>query len=457
MTYAASFSSLHDGQYLSKLLNNKNFINKQSSLTFSKEYTLIQHTKKTKDGKYYHPNGWLRFKYYVPAGTSVRLVLSTMPNTSMRIDLKYKADKNNIIDHIDPIPNPVVFDPTEDPLYAEDQPTVEHIAINTFNQIAYNLNQGGWIYVSIVENSAEIQGDHGFIESSTVIVNYTLEIVDQEKFKNWLFKTSFTRPGGDPVDNIDKIIEYDNVLKNNEVLSIEKILSLNVQNNYKLDPSIDILKDSIPVPSNVVNSSTAANDTSESGEYQILEHREPSPVQSIQTTVSDENLTDEQKQDIQMLQSKQFSVDGYFVHVDQKWIYVSNKTKNIYKLKGMNKDGSLKWVKIPNIVPVMEGDQIKFIPSTQYNNGSFVKPSENSSIESSNKSCPSGYTYDSGSGFCRQNLNSNSSQSSNETYNNGNSAIGTLPTPASTTQQTSTKHRSCPSGYTYDPDVGMCR
>jgi len=444
--YANSFVSLHDGRFLSTLLNNKQFLEGKKSAAFNKEFYLMQHTKKMdQTGELYYPQGWLRFKFYVPAGTFVKLVLSSFPNTSMRIDLKFKGDNNNILDHVSPQPKSFVIKPSDDPLYFTDQPTIKNIAINTFNQIGYNLDEGGWVYVSIVENSAEIRGDNGYIEQSRLVVNYRVEMIDGEKFKNWLFDTTFLEEGGDPVDAVDELTERDKTLKEGKIVTVVKKLSLKDVGEYQLDPGIDIYHTMIKTP--------AANYTQQSNE----EEESVIVEQQIDTTeenmVLNEDLSEIEKQ----ILSKKFPIDGYFVRINKEknvWIYVSKKTKSIYKFNGIKEDGEVDWTKLPNLYPVISNSSIKFVlPSQTYQE---ISSDEDSS--SSQKECPGGYYYDANDGIC-QPLQANGEQSinnSNDFVSQNTGGTSALPSPETSSQQSSSSAKSCLEGYHYDPEVGYC-
>ncbi|BCD63192.1 hypothetical protein NitYY0826_P33 (plasmid) [Nitratiruptor sp. YY08-26] len=465
--YAGSFVSLYDGRFLATILGNKDFLNNNNVLTISKDYILVQHANKTKDGEYYHPNGWLRLKYYIPAGTSVDFVIATLPNTSMRIDLKYRGDNNPTLDHINYLPASVVLSAKDDLLYSNEQPTIKHLAINTFSQAAYDMDEGGWVYVTIVENNAEAHGDHGYVETATVRVDCTMEIIDKDKFKKWLYGTTFLSPGGDPVDAIEQLEEYDHILENNNLKDIKRVIKLNPDGNYTLDKDTDVFTTSIHFsvqPTVSIDSQENDNENYEIIDFSSTNQPKTATIaNSITSMIPENNLSKEQKETIVTLKSKSFPVSGYFVQVKDEWIYVSNKTKNIYKLKGMEEDNrTLKWIEIPNLTPIITSSSIRFVSSD--NSDNIVQEnqsSEYSNIDSSSsiKSCPSGYSYDPDLGYCTSNRgNEGASYSSTSSVQQNSNNI--LPTSNITTnitiQSSSSSIKSCPSGYSYDPDLGYC-
>jgi len=80
----------------------------------------------------------------------VHFVIGSKPNTTMRINAKFRGDNNNEFDFTNPIKPSDFFDPTKD-LIGEDQPTVIYSPINTFSMDFENLSKGGWVYLAIVE------------------------------------------------------------------------------------------------------------------------------------------------------------------------------------------------------------------------------------------------------------------------------------------------------------------
>ncbi len=427
---SSSFVSLHDGRFLSTLLANKDFLDGNNSVVFRKDYTVIQHNEKNKDGKYYRPNGWLRFKYYIPAGTSAHLVLAAIPNISMRIDLKYKGDKNNILDHIHPQPYRYVPGGAKnDPIYSDQEPTIKYTILNVFSQSAYDMDEGGWMYVCIVENDAEYAGEHGRVQSAHLRVDYSLKIIDKEKFNDWLYQTTFLHSGGDPVDAIEELVEYDNILENGNVVPITRDILLNTQGNYKYHLETSMSSQYFSSSSSEFSSkediSNNFNISSQSSD--VYQNNNETQNSSIATGTSfDKNITEEEKENIQMLLSKSFPITGYFVGVPsenpKKWFYIVRKSKEVYEFKASANDSSsdekkFRWIKVKNIFPIIRGNQVKFVSDTQAeyiqssttSSYSYSESSQTSSLNqeilsqqiNSSKSCISGYHYNSKVGYCQ--------------------------------------------------------
>ena len=463
-----SFVSLHDDQFLSTLLANKDFLDGTNFVMFRKDYTLTQHNEKSKNGTYYRSNGWLRFKYYIPAGTSARLVLAAIPNISMRIDLKYKGDKNNILDHIHPQPYRYVPGGAKnDPIYSDQEPTIKYTILNVFSKSAYDMDEGGWMYVCIVENDVERAGEHGRVKSAQIHADYSLKIIDKEKFNNWLFQTTFTHAGGDPVDSVEKLIEYDNVLQNDQVVPITREIALNTQGAYRYHPDTMVL-------SNQTFSSSSSRISHNEGTFDSTASRTSSSKKNMSSQSSANSkinsTDDEEKEDIQMLISHSFPIKGYFIGVPsqdpKKWFYVVRKTKEVYEFKVISSDSSgtkFQWKKVQNIFPIIRGNQIEFVSNAQ---ASYTQSSISSSVSSvslgssTHKKCVDGYIFDPNLGICRQSIShSSSSRVSYQQSSVGSGGGSTvLPSPSSINQQENTsQERSCPTGYHYDPSTGFCR
>lgn len=484
---SSSFVSLHDDRFLSTLLANQAFLDGTNFVMFRKDYALMQHNEKSKEGQYYRPNGWLRFKYYIPAGTSARLVLAAMPNISMRIDLKYKGDTNNILDHIHPQPYRYVPGGAKnDPIYSDQEPTIKYIALNVFSKSAYNMDEGGWMYVCIVENDAEYAGEHGRIKSAQIHVDYSLKIIDRDKFNNWLFQTTFTHTGGDPVDSVEKLIEYDNVLENDKVVSVTREIALNTQGMYRYHPdtlgianhsfsssfSSSSLSSEVSNEEDISSFSASSSSVSQSSvSYQNVNTTQSTSMTTV-TSVDDENMTNEEKENIQLLVSKSFPIKGYFIGVPsktpRKWFYVVRETNEVYEFKVRTDNSSngkrFQWKKVRNVFPVIRGNQIKFVSSKAQ--ASYMQSSTSSSISLTSsgsithKECVDGYSFDPVSGICRQSISHHSS-SSKVSYQH--SSIGSaggstvLPSPAINQGNTSQQKRSCAIGYHYNPHSGLCQ
>jgi len=424
---------------LSRLLNRDEFLN-GSMITFQDSLILSQHAYVDENtSTTYYPQGWLRFKFYVPKGTKVHFVISTKPNTTIRINSKFRGDNNNEFDFINPIEPSDFFDPTKD-LISEDQPTVIYPAINTFSMDFENLSKGGWVYLAMVEDSKNFYSEHGFIEQAELAISYSIELLDKEAFISWLNNTTFLRDGGDPSANTEKLIEIDRP-------ALDKIVKREIKlstGEYKYN-----LSELKKIKFNLTSDSQS---TSQNTESVVEEEITIKPTTVTQTSKESVEQPQVPLQGIEKeIVDKTFDIKGYWIKYGDYWIYVSKESRKVYLY-----DSNLKYQKeLKNLKAIVLNGEIKVVSKNDSSQNIPDYQNTNTPSTQKDKKCPSGYTYDPESGLCI--LNESSDYQDNDTGVETEPSNNTLPTPIQNTNTPSTqKDKKCPSGYTYDPESGLC-
>ena len=385
---APSFYSLSQGKFLQKLQETMvdpktNHIFKiidRYPVTFLYQ-TVVTKTDAVIDQKIYYPNDWHYFKAYIPAGTIVDIQMTTYPNTALRLHAKFKGDKNNIFDHVDPI-----FSGFSRELYSKllsnKQLTVDAVVTNNANLHFYNLAIGGWVYFSLVGDIS------GYYENppGAVSVNftYTIKVVDKDRFYNHLSSLRYNTPDGDPVDVIDYLIIKNPIAPNKIHEYNISLKSPRTIYNYSPDiGSISSNNQSSSVNQEFTNNNQSANNSQSSISPPMPSVNSESQNKDINNSfMSLDKLVD-------FFDRKQKPIKGYFVYYgkegkeksknDQfKWLYVSASTKNVYKLKGWDSiNNKIAWellhclkgnIKGKNIIFYKSCENAKKTQSSQSNN-----------------------------------------------------------------------------------------
>lgn len=192
---ADEYQSLHNGTFLTSLLNTPSFINNQVTpqgyLT-----TITMHSAKSAiSGLPYYPQGWNKFKLYIPSGLEyISINLATMPNATLRIHTKFRADINNEMNHYatEKMNQGYLF-------YAENQLTTESILTNTGQYYYPDVERAGWLYFDVVEDRLNSYSEHADYDGDVQLyITVRSKKNNDVLFNNWSATTYFLTPGGDP-------------------------------------------------------------------------------------------------------------------------------------------------------------------------------------------------------------------------------------------------------------------
>ncbi|MEA1973341.1 MAG: hypothetical protein U9N34_08630, partial [Candidatus Cloacimonadota bacterium] len=131
-----------------------------------------------KDGDWYTTQ-WQKYKFYFPAGTSSSsLAFICKPNASYRVHVTFIGE-NATINH-----NPL----TNDSYIVNNKQTneflVQNIKVIELDTAMINSSNGGWIYIDVAEDSANIDSYYGD-------VNPALSIAATSKIDNKLLYNSW--------------------------------------------------------------------------------------------------------------------------------------------------------------------------------------------------------------------------------------------------------------------------
>jgi len=177
------------------------------------------------DGDWYIPNGWEKYKYYIPAGIgSASISFAAKPNASFRVHATFKADKTAKVDHVE----------TSGSDYALTQETHAIGCINictvAFSPNLVNSNNGGWVYIDVVEDAANIDSYYGDV-NPYVIVGLTMFIKDKAMFNSWKNSVELLS-NGQPGDAISSLTIVD---KPKPYTSTTRVIPM----DPAVDPTID--------------------------------------------------------------------------------------------------------------------------------------------------------------------------------------------------------------------------
>jgi hypothetical protein len=185
--FADEYPSIHEGSFLSS-----NAIPMLTTTTTyqSASITIDKHSAQSSTGTPYFPQGWNKFKFYVPAGSLVTLSLSTKPNSVLRFHYKFSERPSNTIDHLSPLYG--LIDTTG-------ASTKLKFISNAGAADADNStsSQGGWVYADVVEDSANSYSENGYISSTKLNITYKVTKYNHDLYAAW-FQDAFFINNGDP-------------------------------------------------------------------------------------------------------------------------------------------------------------------------------------------------------------------------------------------------------------------
>jgi len=193
LLHADEYPSLHNGTFLNDILNSANF---NSGNDFVKNYTssITKHSRKSvSSGLPYYPEGWNKFKVYVPAGTRLSMTFATYPNTTARIHMTWNGSTGGVNHY-----NPYGATPTT-------TSTASTIMTNTTSLFLFSDNSSGWLYFDIVEDSANSYAEQGYQSSASLYIGYNIKKVNNDLFNSWLMSTYFLTAMGDPSASVPAI------------------------------------------------------------------------------------------------------------------------------------------------------------------------------------------------------------------------------------------------------------
>ncbi len=214
LSYGDSFVPLHH-ELVQKLLTSKDFLNMQEvpieSSSFYRTYPHALSTTGTKGGSVYFPQGWMRYKFYVPGGTRAVVVMTTAPNSCLRTQLSFQ----NPIDHVHP------FSFTEAYMIFHmneiNQKLLNHQTIEFFTtqgtmqyEVTNSSSNGGWVYLNMVEDTIFASAaPYGKKNAGYLYFTVRYQVMDKQKFKNWLYNTPLLSENGNPSASQGTITEID--------------------------------------------------------------------------------------------------------------------------------------------------------------------------------------------------------------------------------------------------------
>ena len=217
---ASEFVSLTHGKLLDKLIEQG--ADAGSYLSFTDKFQMT-HSAGLGDGSvdYTVPNGWQRFKIYIPGGVkSGGVVMTPSTNISFRYYFHFKADRNNIIDNSVTdlyYMTPDAFN-KQQTLMGKGTPT-SSVSLDEFVD-AINAAGGGWIYFNILEDNYNLGSNYpNSVVHPDLSVSWSFILKDDADINKWVNSTVFIE--GDPEDATD-LIESINPDGKTETLTMDR-------------------------------------------------------------------------------------------------------------------------------------------------------------------------------------------------------------------------------------------
>ena len=159
---------------------------------------------------WYTPEGWHSYKMYIPAGLrSASFSISSKPNASLRLHLTFKAT-GGIIDHTITPYNIGSTYPSDNLTHSWQ---VQSIVGITLPVNLIDTQGGGWLYIDVVEDSANQNSYFGDVDPDlgiglTLLAKNTAE--EMTVFNEWKSSVA-TNALGDPGDAINNLTIIDKV------------------------------------------------------------------------------------------------------------------------------------------------------------------------------------------------------------------------------------------------------
>lgn len=175
---------------------------------------------------WYVSEGWNEYKAYYPPGTgmsNIQFIAKT--NASFRIHLAFKADEAGTVNHVNPI---------QGTTYLDSKNTTEFLATNgkniTIDNDLINNNNGGWLYIFMVEDAANVESYYGDVNPNILLTTATI-ITDTVKYNQWLNSVDLLSSGS-PGDAVG-------VLNITEKISPTSSSTRQVVMDLAIDPNLD--------------------------------------------------------------------------------------------------------------------------------------------------------------------------------------------------------------------------
>ena len=219
MAIKDDYLTIHGDTFLSDITNDttflsgSNYYHKQIIVPFDK------HSVKGTDGLPYYPQGWHKYKAYVPAGAEVVRVLfypfssvnaangldNLVVSIANRLHTKYTTRiSDNSLSHI--TTQPITSYQTITATTA----TLEVVGGNGTGPQVASPTEAGWLYFEIVEDSAtrDPKDSYTYVSNGAFRIDYWLKISPNNKgvFANWLHNANFTEAGGNPTADTSTIV-----------------------------------------------------------------------------------------------------------------------------------------------------------------------------------------------------------------------------------------------------------
>ena len=205
---ASEFVSLTHGQLLDKM--NTQGAKGGSYLSFTDKFQMTHSAGRASGNlEYTVPNGWQRFKIYIPAGMkSGGIVMTPSTNVGFRYYFHFKANINNNIDNASTSPyftSPYAFE-GQQTLAGKGTPT-SSISLDSYAD-AINAAGGGWIYFDILEDNFNLGTNYqDTILHPNLTVSWSVILKDDANVDAWVSNTVFI--GGDPEDAVSVVYSTD--------------------------------------------------------------------------------------------------------------------------------------------------------------------------------------------------------------------------------------------------------
>jgi len=197
------------------------FMEEKEIILGSKDVILTSHARADND----FSSGWINYKFYKPAGVEVSLDINTAPNSTLRLNMKFRGDKNNTFDYV--FPSRTVFNSyflKEEEVYNTNLNKGLALKIDNVGEIVlFDPRKSGWVYISIIEDSVNWTSTSEKAYQIRLKIYHKLYLVDEVLFLKWLSTHQFQFNGaGNPIPETEflRVIPKVNKVKKNDTTII---------------------------------------------------------------------------------------------------------------------------------------------------------------------------------------------------------------------------------------------
>jgi len=223
LTFSSEYVSLHPTNLVDYFVNKGAGVEDVAEVSYVANIKLLKDAARDSEG-WYAPSGWQSYKAYYPPGTSYSTLLFTArPNSSYRVHLTFKADDDKTIDHYSAEPTTTFLKDKETREFR-----VRNVGSMLIDSAMINASDGGWLYIDIIEDAANLASDFGD-QNPSIDISIRSQISDKARFNAWKNGIDLLADGrpGDAVDTLTIIDKRANSTKVTKIITMDPAIDPN--------------------------------------------------------------------------------------------------------------------------------------------------------------------------------------------------------------------------------------